>query len=315
MRLIQTRRKLFLALVFSVSLATGCATTPRQQDPDLFGMLYDGESTAAYATAFPVGSPEEAYANAELAARGGDLDRALYEYIRGLRLEDEPAAEPLYRIGAIHHQRENHRLAEMAYRWALEADPDHGAAGTGLGLLQLARRQYDEAEAQLLSVSDQGNSTWHTHNALGILSDLHGHFDEAAGHYRRALDSSPENYVVLNNLGYSRYLAGDWGGARDALHGALRSNPNYPMAWRNLGLLHAREGNYDAALDALGRIGSEAEAYNDIGYVAMLEGRYTEAAFFFEEALRLSPTFYVTASENARHLERRIRRNAVIPPE
>jgi Flp pilus assembly protein TadD len=300
---------LLLALVLSAIMA-GCASTPRNERPDLYGMLYDGESTAAYATAFPVGSPAEAYGNGDVAARAGDFDRALFEYIRGLRLEEEPVAEPLYRIGAIHHQRGNHRLAEMAYRWALEVDPDHGAGATALGIMQLERRKYDEAEAQLQSVSGKGNATWRTYNALGILSDLHGHFDEAAGYFTHALNASPGNHMVLNNLGYSRYLAGDLEGARDALSRALRGNPHYELAWRNLGLVLAREGDYDAALDALARSGTEAEAYNDIGYVSMVGGRYSEAIFFFQEAMRLSPTFYVTASENARHLERRIRRNA-----
>jgi Flp pilus assembly protein TadD len=302
-------RKLLPALALSAILA-GCASIPRNESPDVYGMLYDGESTAAYATAFPVGSPAEAYGNGDMAARAGDFDRALFEYIRGLRLESEPVAEPLYRIGAIHHQRENHRLAELAYRWALEVDPDHGPGATALGIMQLEKRQYAEAATQLESVTRSGNANWRTHNALGILSDLHGDFEEAARHFSDALNASPGNPVILNNLGYSRYLAGDLEGARDALRQALRANPRYELAWRNLGLVHAREGNYDAALDALARSGTEAEAYNDIGYVSMVGGRYSEATFFFQEAMRLSPAFYATASENARHLERRIRRSA-----
>ncbi len=301
--------RLLLSLFVSAALAA-CASSPRDNEPDIYGMLYDGESTAAYATAFPVDSPEEAYRNGDLSARAGDFDRALFEYIRGLRLEEEPVADPLFRIGSIHHQRGNHQLAEMAYAWALEVDPDNGAAGTGLGTLLLEARQYEAAEKQLRSVVRAGNATWRTHNALGILMDLRGRFEAAGRHYRLALETSPQSYVVLNNLGYSRYLAGDREGAHDALASALRVNSHYELAWRNLGLVHARDGNYDEALDAVARSGTRAEAYNDIGYLSMLNGQYADAEYFFREAMRLSPTYYVTASENAAHLERRMRRNA-----
>ncbi len=302
-------------LLISLMLSTllwGCASNPNNGEADPYGLLYEGASTAAYGTAFPADTPEEAYANAELASRSGDLDRALFEYIRGLRLEDDEhrRAHPLYRIGEIHHERGNLRLAEMAYRWALEADPEHGAAGTGLGILHLQRRHYSTAEAQLESVARSGHGSWRTHNALGILADLQGRFPQAARHYERALEASPDNPIALNNLGYSLYLAGDWAGAKRALTQAVRLYPDYQLAWRNLGLVHARQRDYDEALQAVARSGSEAEAYNDIGYVSMLEGRYEEAMEFFMEALRLSPSYYVTASENARYTERRLRRAA-----
>lgn len=308
MELKQPRRTAFLTMALSIVLA-GCATSPRDQEADVYGLLYDGESTAAYATAFPVSTPAEAYRNAERAAQEGDLDRALYEYIRGLELEEEPVADPLYRVGAIHHRQGNEELAEMAYRMALDADHAHGAAGTGLGLLQLERRRHREAEAQLYAVADNGNGSWRTYNALGILADLQEDFDTAARHYNRALEWGSRNPVVLNNLGYSRYLAADWEGARSALQQAVRNAPDYDLAWRNIGLVHAREGNYEDAIEAVRRSGSEAEAYNDIGYVAMMEGRYSEAMTFFREAMRLSPTFYTTASENAEEAERRHLRN------
>lgn len=309
MKPIHPKRTILAAVALSVSLA-GCATTGQMQEPDLYSMLYDGESGAAHGTASPVSTPEEAYRHGEAAARAGDYDRALFEYIRGLQMEDEPAAEPLYRIGSIHDQRNNHELAEMAYRRALEVDPSHPEAGTSLGIMELQRRRYSEAEAQLRAVTDEGNANWRTYNALGVLADLQGNADEAVRHYTRALRKDPDNATVLNNLGYSRYLSGDWRGARDALRRALRSDPNYEMAWRNLGLVHVREQAYDDALEAFGRSGTDAEAYNDIGYVAMLEGRYADAKFFFEKAMQRSPTFYLTASENVRQAERQIRRNS-----
>lgn len=305
-------KRTLLALLVSGALA-GCAATPSSgQGDDPYGAFYEGESSATYATAFPVGSAEEAYSNGDKAARSGDYDRALFEYIRGLRLAEEPPADILYKIGSIHHSRENNRLAELAYQWVLRLEPEHLQAGTGLGLLYLERRQYDAAKTQLDSVVEASSSApWQAYNALGVLADMDSRPWDARTYYQLALDIDPGSPLILNNLGYSRYLAGDWPGARKALESALQVNGNYELAWRNLGLVHAREKNYRFALEALGRAGNESEAYNDVGFVSMMEGDYNQALSFFKEAMRLSPVYYVKASENADNTRRMMDRSVV----
>lgn len=284
---------------------TGCATAPdRQQTDDRYDVFYQGESETTYATAFPVVSPQEAWHKGDAAARTGDYDRALFEYIRGLRLAREPDAEALFKIGGIHHTRDDYRLADLAYRWVLELKPDHVGAGTGLGLVLLQNRRYQAAKIQLEKVADSLQAPWRVHNALGILADMDGAPGEAEKHYQRALVLHPGSAKVLNNLGYSRYLAGDWEGAGSALQKALRINNQYELAWRNLGLVYARQKKYRLALEALRRTGDESEAYNDVGFVAMMEGDYTRAIAFFDKAMRLSPAYYLTAGENANNARR-----------
>lgn len=302
--------RLFSALLMSTILA-GCASAPPAKMGDEFGVFYEGESEATYATAFPVGSPEEAYQNGDAAAQSGDYDRALFEYIRGLRLAEEPSTDTLYKIGSIHHSRENNRLADLAYRWVLGIESDHLGAGTGLGLVLLQGRQYEAAKLQLDAVvAGDERAPWRAYNALGILADMDGNAAQAETYYQEALSGNPGSPLVLNNLGYSRYLAGDWPGAQMALQDALRANGNYELAWRNLGLVHARQKNYAFALEALRRTGEESEAYNDVGFVSMLEGDYTQALSFFDRAMRLSPVYYVTANENATNTKRMLDRSS-----
>ncbi|TFH85599.1 tetratricopeptide repeat protein [Billgrantia azerbaijanica] len=289
----------------------GCASNiQRQSGSDPYAALGDGGSSVEYSTAFPVASPEEAYRNGAAALRANDPDRALFEYLRGLRMEKEPKAEPLYRVGIIHHGRGNHDLAVKAYRWALEIDDSHRGARTALGVALLEQRDYDEAEQQLQPLASRPDTPWQAYNALGVIADMRGDFELAQSHYEKALEASPGTPLVLNNLGYSRYLAGDWDGARRSLRRAVSANPGYELAWRNLGLVYAREGDFETAVEAVARSGDRAKAYNDIGYISMLEGRYEDAMGFFEEAMRLSPAYYVTASQNAENLDSLMRRNA-----
>ncbi|MDC0663759.1 tetratricopeptide repeat protein [Marinobacter sp. SS21] len=307
------RQKAVLPILLAAGMLAGCASTPSTGGGDEYGVFYEGESEATYSTAFPVSSPEEAYRNGDSAAQTGDYDRALYEYIRGLRLEEAPPTEVLYKIGSIHHARENYRLASLAYRWALEIEPNHAAAGTGLGVLYLEARQYEAAKAQLEPVVNATEAApWRAYNALGILADMDGDPVSAEQYYQQALTANPRSPQILNNLGYSRYLVGDWVGARNALQQALNADAGYELAWRNLGLVHAREKNYRSALEALGRTGEESEAYNDVGYVSMMSGDYAQALAFFNKAMHLSPAYYVTASENARNAERMMQRGPAI---
>lgn len=300
--------KTVLALLTS-ALLVGCASTPPVEEADEFALFYDGESEVSYATAFPVGTPEEAYRNGDAAARSGDHDRALFEYIRGLRTAEEPNLGVLYKIGSIHYGRDNHRLADLAYRWVLETDPDHVLAGTGLGLVLLQRRQYEAAKTQLGAVLAAPEQVpWRAYNAMGILADMDGAAEEAESYYQQALGANPGSPLILNNLGYSRYLFGDWAGASTALQRAVRIDANYELAWRNLGLVHARQKNFEFALEALGRSSNASEAYNDVGFVSMLEGDYSQALSFFNEAMRLSPAYYITASENANNVKRMLNR-------
>ncbi len=306
------KRKTVLPVLLAGALLAGCASTPPTSTDggDEYGVFYEGESAATYSTAFPVNSPEEAYRNGDTAAQGGDYDRALFEYIRGLRLEKKPSADVLYKIGGIHHSRNNYRLAGLAYLWVLEIEPEHVLAGTGMGVLYLEQRQYEAAKTRLESVVNTSEpAPWRAYNALGILADMDDEAGKAMQYYLKALAANPGSPLVLNNLGYSRYLAGDWAGARKALQQALKADTGYELAWRNLGLVHAREKNYGAALEALGRTGDESEAYNDVGYVSMMAGDYAQALSFFSKAMYLSPAFYVTASENAHNAERMMRRS------
>lgn len=299
-----------IACVALALLLGGCASTAQQQaGSDPYAALGNGGSSVEYGTAFPVASPEEAYRNGNAALRAGDPDRALFEYLRGLRMEKRPQADPLYRVGIIHHGRGNHDLAEKAYRWALEVDADHPGAATALGIVLLEQRDYEQARQQLEPLVARGKAPWQAYNALGVIADMDGEHDLAQGHFEKALDVAPGTPLVLNNLGYSRYLAGDLPGARQALRRAVSANPNYELAWRNLGLVYARQGDHETAIEAVARNGDRAKAYNDIGYISMLEGRYMDAMGFFQEAMRLSPAYYVTASENARNLDSLLRRN------
>jgi Flp pilus assembly protein TadD len=281
----------------------GCATPqqPKSGQSGIYDALYDGKSDVAYATELPVSSVAEAIALGDEAFRSGDLDKALFQYIRGLNL-DGNNAEALFKIGLIHGTRGNNQLAEIAYRWALRTEPNHAGALGGLGILLMKQRKYEEATASLTAANRINPRMPGVHNALGILADMDRDYKRAQGHYETALSITKDSPEILNNLGYSRYLSGNRKGAIAAFQGALRIDPGYERAWRNLGLVYARDGRYDKALEAFGKVQDMPQAYNDVGFVAMLGGQLTDAESFFDEAMRLSPQYYELAGMNSERL-------------
>lgn len=290
-------------LVLGIS---GCAEFLKEEAPapknPLFSGLYDGGQAAlTYATEFPASSATEAAQRGDQAWQAGNLDRALYQYVRALEL-DPNAFQVLYKIGKIHAQRGNFALAERVYRLVLAQSPRHAGSLEGVGLILLDRRAYDEA-AQLLHKSlEEDPGRWQAHNALGIIADLKDDHPGAARHYRAALAVLPNSPQLLNNLGYSKYLTGDWNGARAAFQKALAQNQNYQMAWRNLGLVYTRLRLYAEALDAFQHVMSTAEAYNNVGYLCMLTGDYATAETFLREAVSQAPSYYPVAQENLNRL-------------
>jgi Flp pilus assembly protein TadD len=289
------RRPLRVALVWILlgALAGGCATATKSRD--------DAEP------ADPRARVELAIATGDAAARGGDRELAMFHYVRAL-MDDERNVPALLRIATLHAVEGKHGPAEQAYRRLLAVDDRHAQGWEGLGLLMLHTSRQARAEEYLRRAVELDASLWRAQNGLGMIADLQGRPEAAAEYYAAALALRPDEPQVLNNLGYSKYLTREWSVAESYFQEVLSRDPANPYAWSNLALLAARQGQYDKALDALMRVGTESQAYNNLGYLCLVNEQYTDAEYFLREAVRLSPTYYPAAQKNLELL--RARRSA-----
>ncbi len=57
-------------------------------------------------------------------------------------------------------------------------------------------------------------------------------------------------------------------------------------------------GRYELAMEAFKKGGSNAKAYNNLGYIYLKEGKRDKAIRSFEKAIESQPTFYIKASDN-----------------
>lgn len=281
--------------------------------------IYSGNNSVLYRARQQAGSLEQAMQIADVAYQAGDLDQALFQYLRALELDPQRYSALVW-VGRIHRERGNIQLAEMAFDDVLRNAPDDLDAITEMGMLQLAKRNQEGARALLYkavrldqqrlgndpqgempavaSLSVDRQSPVRLYNALGVLADLNNDFPLAEQYYHLALQIEPRSVLVQNSLGYSYYMAGQWQDAERIYSRALDQTSTYAPLWRNYGLLLARAVRYEEALSAFEQISSRAEASNDVGYVCLVEGKLDEAERFFRSALEQSPSHYATAWDN-----------------
>jgi len=263
-------------------LLAGCATTPAANDPE--------------PTAERLAAAEQAVRAGDEAARRGELEEALTGYLSAVNTKETP--ERWFRIAAVCVRLGKTERAIQSYLRVLHLDPVHAGAEEGLGLEYLALNNMGAAAHHLVNAISVDPARWRAHNALGVLADQAQDHQAAIEHYEAALSAHADSPMLLNNLGYSRYLAGDLDQAARDLYRATQLDSEYLPAWKNLGLVYARRGWYEDALGVLTRVMELPTAFNDVGYLALLNGDYPEAEALLLEAVRLSPSYYATAYRN-----------------
>lgn len=239
---------------------------------------------------------------AENLLKRGKADEALFYFVKVLSIEPQNI-QGLLGVGSIHRAKGNTDLADLAYGMVLKQQPRNAGALEGMGLTRLASNSRREAENYLSAAVKADPRRWQAHNALGLLASESGQYVQAISHYEQALQVKPRNAECLNNLGFAKYESRDWMGALRAYDAALTIDPRFESAWMNKALLMARQGDDQAALAAFRRVMTEADAYNDLGYIHMTEGDVDGAYELFEKAITASPTFHVKANENLRRLK------------
>jgi tol-pal system protein YbgF len=302
---------LLLVFVFVLALS-GCSTNPARETEEHspYNGLYSGgaEEKLTNEAAKTAETSEEAIALGDKAMRKGEYDQAVFQYIKAMELGGGDAST-LNKIGDIQNKMGNYANASQAYQLSLELESDNQHALEGLGIAQLRNRNYVEAKANLLHALSLEPDLWSAHNALGTIADLQGDHTTAQNHYRQSLLMQPNSQEVINNYGYSLYLSGDWDAALVQFRKAININPEFKRAWYNTGLVYARQGKFDDALGAFDVVMNRPQAYNDIGYICMINGDYTLSETYFRKAIKLSSTFYKKAHDNLEIMMRLKTRN------
>jgi Flp pilus assembly protein TadD len=239
----------------------------------------------------------EAFAKGEAALAEGKTDNALFYYVKTLQY-NKKNIKALEKIAVIHSLGKHPELARKVYQDILSLDNTHPMANEYLGLYLLENGNTAQAKSYLTQAVKHGNRQWKSHNGLGVIADLEHNSAEGIAHYEAAAAIEPTNPMILNNVGYSYYLAGEDTKAKHFFNQALSFDSKYKRAIHNLALIEIKRGAFPAAIALFNRIMSPHEAFNNTGYICMLNGQYDVAEEYFQRAIDESPVYFPKAQEN-----------------
>lgn len=198
-------------------------------------------------------------------------------------------------------QGEARRAAEAFAR--LVPDPQVGPKalqGHGIAALKLGQERI--AFNSLRRAVEADSSLWRAWNALGYYYDRRQAWDQAEASYARAIAANPRAVEARNNRGFSLLMQGRLPEAQEEFERALRLDSGFATARENLRLALAWQGDYRHALSGVGPAG-QAEALNNVGYIALLRGDYANAEAYLLRAMEIDPQYNEIASRNLSYLE------------
>lgn len=247
----------------------------------------------------------------------GDMQNKLGNTQLAIRAFSESyAADPNYvpaltEMGIFNLEQKNAKKAKVLLTRALELDQKR-LQNIRLDIknnpepktVEERRLQYEQQDLLKKNLADSiyltldNESPIQAYNVYGVINDLDGNHKVARDLFLLVLKVKENSPLILSNLGYSYYLSSDLILAATYFKQAIDIDPTFIRAKSNLGLIYVRNGQYPRAIQLLTQVMSDAEAYNDVGYFLMLEGRYMEAEYFLQQAIEKSPSYFVKGNEN-----------------
>lgn len=300
MNKIKKLTNLFFWAILSLALLTGCnpgnineAENNTSNEP--------GAEEILQSAGLDVSSVEDAMSKAEKAAQSGKMDLAQLYYIKAYDLEPTNV-QVLQKMAELYTELKKYDLAEVSLKLILKQQPADLKTTEQYGLLLIKLRNYPAAEENLNRVV-AAQQSWPAYNGLGIIATLQGNYQKAESSFKKADSISPNSPELLNNIGFALYSADKLDEAGSYYTKALQINPGFKKAIYNYALLQARLSNYEQAHVAFTKVSSPAEANNNTGYIAMMNGDYSAANNYLQEAINISPRFYKKANDNLMRLE------------
>lgn len=289
---------IFLAIL-SLALLTAC--NPGNIKEAENNSDEQGTKEILQSTGLDVNSVEDAVIKAEKAAQSGKMDLAQLYYIKAYDLEPTNV-QVLQKMADLYTELKKYDLAQVSLKLILKQQPNDLKTTEQYGLLLIKLRNFPEAQENLSRVVAMQQS-WSAYNGLGIIANLQGDYLKAENFFKKADGIFPNSPELLNNIGFSLYSADKLAEAAPYYIKALQINPGFKKAIYNYALLQARLSNYEQAHIAFAKVSSPAEASNNTGYIAMMNGDYAEANNYLQEAINASPRFYKKANDNLMRLD------------
>jgi len=292
MRYLSLRRFLFLMAVGYLTLMSGCAR-PTTAVP-FVPVVEEARSEVNNDKKLENLPLETLLDNGRTHLRQNNLPLAQLYLFKALTKTSDNVE--LYQLlGELFMKKNQLDKAKSAFAEVLKLNSEDPSALLGLG--KIYRLQGDCIEADhYLQQAQQDNPDVLTE--MAICHDTLAQSAQAETLYRKVVELRPRNSSALNNLGFHYLIHGAYPQAIDALLTGAKLKPDDRLIKNNLGAAYILNGDEARGLSLFENSNGEAAAYNNVGYIYMVQNQRQKAEAAFVKALELSPSYYVKAAKN-----------------
>lgn len=232
------------------------------------------------------------YGKGRLAEKTARIDVAIAHYADALKFEkSDPDGEIAYRLGHLHLQQENFKLAAEALNRSVVADPQNGHRLFRYGTACQKLEAWDDAIVAFEEAASQGIVKADLHYRLGQCKEKLGLSLDAIAEYRKAANQEPDKRYHHEALIRVTRRTGQAKMINEVLQQAIASFPDDKTFKKQLADSYVALQNPHHIHEYFSTINKTTEASAATCFrhgVALLElGREAEASKLFEKAISL----------------------------
>jgi tetratricopeptide (TPR) repeat protein len=220
-------------------------------------------------------------------------------------LLDPNLADAQAAMGMIFNATGEYESAVVAFRRAIERNPNTDSYYAGLAFAHEQLGRYGDAEATYQAGVAHRPYNWLGYYSLAKFLFLRNRYAEAIEMSKCVVDLVPDSYPGYNILGAAYYHLDRTEEALGALAKSMELRPNYGAA-SNLGAVYFSEGQYDLAVEAfrkaLGFNKRIHAVWGNLGAALRWFGDVQASREAFEQAIRLAETDLKINPRNGRSL-------------
>ncbi|MBL3581686.1 tetratricopeptide repeat protein [Oleidesulfovibrio alaskensis] len=299
-----------LAYIFSIAAAAillgGCAQG-KENNSGRFSLMqryHSGQPLLAEETGQDTRNNHDNSAEArEHLARGlrflqQERDELAFEQFSRAASLDPALTQARYQRGLLLHSRGMQQEAMQEMEAVLALEPDHAKAHEASGAIFFTAGLMEEALDMFTKAVSLDAGLENSHAFIAAIRNYRGEHTQALQALQAALALYPASAALHNNAGMTLSMLHRDAEAVPHFRQAISLGAPAAKTWNNMGLALCRMNRLDEALIAFRNAGTEAAAYNNLGYYLFLQNRHREAVVYLEKAMELEPRYYARAAEN-----------------
>ena len=196
--------------------------------------------------------------------------------------------------------------ASLAYKRAIDANPDFGPAHYNLGAMYINLGEPQKSLPHFQIALKYNLHLDHGYNSIGAAYVSMGKFSEACQAYAKAIQLSPKDTLFHKNLALAKYWGADLKGAIKAFRDRLNLQPNSLYIIGKLGVLYEYQNDLKAAEEILRqgiRIDPDTGTlYSNLSLILREQGKFQEALAAQQKATDLAKATRGNYDRNVRVL-------------